>query len=118
MSVSKQEILDAARKLGEFISRSDESIKYKNALESLNENIQAKNLIDDLNRHIEYISEKEARQQPIEVEDKRKLEKLRGDVAQDPLLRNLQLTQMNYVDLMRQVDQAISSAGTNTNTSS
>ena len=57
------------------------------------------------------IAEKEARQQPIEVEDKRKLEQLHQKVIEHPLLRDLQVVQMDYLDLMRKVDEALRGGG-------
>jgi hypothetical protein len=45
------------------------------------------------------------------VEDKRQLERLQKAVVMNPTLRELQMVQMDYVDLMRRVDEAMAGAG-------
>ena len=70
--------------------------------------IEAQRLFNDYHRHLAKMGEKEAKGQPIEVEDKRQLERLQDGMSRSALLRDLQIGQMDYLDLMRQVDEAIS----------
>ncbi len=102
-----QDILDAARKLGEMISQHDAAQKLESALTKLQDDQDAQKALNDYNRCLQTIAEKEAAGQPIEVEDKRQLESLQAEVIRSPVLRDFQVAQMDYVDLMRKVDEAM-----------
>ena len=103
-----QEILDSAKSLGKLIATHEAARSFEENLKKLEADVDAQRVLNDLNRHAVTLAEKEQNGQPIEVEDKRKLEKLQGDVARNAVLQNFQLMQMDYVDLMRKVDEAIS----------
>jgi len=103
-----QEILDAARALGKRIATHDAARKFEECLTKLGADRDAQRLLNDLNRHTGLVAEKEQKGQPIEVDDKRKLEKLQSEVVQNSVLREFQILQMDYLDLMRKVDEAIS----------
>jgi cell fate (sporulation/competence/biofilm development) regulator YlbF (YheA/YmcA/DUF963 family) len=103
-----QEILDAAADLGKLIARHSSAGKFNQAVKALQEDLPAQRALTDYQRHVSSIGEKEALGKPIEVEDKQKLETLQGQVIRTPVLRDFQLAQMDFLDLMRQVDAAIS----------
>ncbi len=103
-----EEVLQAARNLGSLIRSHEAADRMQQALEKVRQDTDAQRLLNDYNRHLEAVAEKDAQGKPIEVEDKRKLEQLQNRIATTPALRDFQLAQMDYVDLMRQVDQAIS----------
>lgn len=102
-----QEILDSAAELGKKIASHVSAGKLENAMSKLREDIDAQRLLNDYQRHLHTLAEKESRQQPIEVEDKHKLEDLQGKVIRNAVLRDLQMAQMDYLDLMRRVDEAM-----------
>lgn len=102
-----QEILDAARKLGELIASHEATERYRETIENLQDDTEAQRVLTDLNRHISTIAEKEQKHQPVEVEDKQKLEQLQKAVIRHPLLQKFQMAQMDYVDLLRKVDDAM-----------
>ncbi len=106
-----QEIVDAAGELGKKISTHAAAQKLEGIIKQLQEDVDAQRLMTDYQRQMAAIAEKEAGGQPIEVEDKQKLEQLQGEVIRHPLLRDFQLAQMDYLDLMRQVDSAIAGGG-------
>lgn len=103
-----QEILEAAQALGKQISTHEASIKFEKLLKALQEDVEAQRLLNDYQRHMAKIAEKETKGNPIEVDDKRRLEDLQNRVISHPTLRDLQVSQMDYMDLMRQVNEAIS----------
>jgi len=105
-----QDILDTATKLGRMISESQPVTTFHSLLDNLKQDKDAQRLLDDLNGLTEKLAEKEGNVQPIEVEEKQQLEQMRTEVAQHPLLSKLQVAQMDYVDLMRQVDEAVTNA--------
>lgn len=106
-----QEVLAAARDLSELIAKHEAAQKVEEVMKKLEADVEAQRLLNDLNRHVATLAEKESSNQPIEVEDKRKLETLQGGVSRNVVLRDFQMVQMDYVDLMRKVDQAISDRG-------
>lgn len=103
-----QEILNSAKALGKQISTHEASIKFEKTLKALQADVEAQRLLNDYQRHMTKIAEKETKGDPIEVEDKRRLEDLQGQVVSHSTLRDLQVSQMDYLDLMRQVDEMIS----------
>lgn len=101
------QILEAAKKLGTMISDHEAAKKLDNVIRMLKDDTDAQRLLNDYNRQIQTVAEKESKGQPIEVQDKHKLEELQKKVVRDPFLRDLQMAQMDYADLMRRVDEAI-----------
>lgn len=102
--VTTDDVLKKARELGGLISRHEATARYRTALAKLEQNQEAQRLLNDLNRKLMEIEQKEQSGQPIEVDDKRTVESLRRQVVRHPLLGELQMAQLDYVDLMRKVD--------------
>lgn len=111
MAATTEQILEAARKLGQMIAEHPATQRLEDALRRLQQDTESQRALNDYNRHLQKLAEKEARGQPIEVEDKRQLEQLQKAVVMNPTLRELQMVQMDYVDLMRRVDEAMAGAG-------
>lgn len=101
------DILAAAENLGELLAKHDAALKLESSLKALKSNVESQRVLTDYNRHLQSLGEKEASGRPIEVEDKRKLETLQKAVIMNPLLRQFQQAQMDYVDLLRKVDEAM-----------
>ncbi len=101
------EILKAAQELGKQIGETDVAKRFETVLKKLEQDRDAQRLLADQQRHMETLMQKEASGQPIEVADKHKLQELQRAVATNMVLGELQLAQMDYLDLMRQVDAAI-----------
>jgi len=104
-----QEIIDAAVQLGKLIATHQAAIGFDDTVKQFKDDVEAQRLMTDYQRHLAKISEKESKGEPIEVEDKRQIEKFQGEVIRHPVLRDLQIKQMDYLDLMRRVDEAIAS---------
>jgi cell fate (sporulation/competence/biofilm development) regulator YlbF (YheA/YmcA/DUF963 family) len=103
-----QEIVRAAQALGKLIASHPMSQRFDLVVTKLRQDTDAQRILTDFNRMAEKIAQKEAAGQPIEVEEKRQVEKLRTEMIRNSLLGELQMAQMDYLDLMRQVDDAIS----------
>jgi len=106
---STQEILDAAKKVGQMVAEHDATKQLESALKTLESDTDAQQAIADFNRHLQTLAQKEQSGKPIEVQDKQKLESLQQAVVMNINLRNFQTAQMNYVDLLRMIDEAITS---------
>lgn len=103
------EIIDKAQELGKLLGHHEAVTKLETVLKSFQEDVEAQRLFNDYQRHVAKIGQKEAQGQPIEVDEKRTLTELQNNVVQNPILREMQVKQMDYLDLMRQVDEAITS---------
>lgn len=101
------QITKAATDLGKLIAEHDAAKKFKTHVKRLRDDTEAQRILNDYNRHLEMIHEKETNGKPIEVADKQKLESLQAALVQNPLLCDFQLVQMDYMDLMRKVDEAL-----------
>jgi cell fate (sporulation/competence/biofilm development) regulator YlbF (YheA/YmcA/DUF963 family) len=102
-----QEIVQAAEALGKLIAGHPAAQRFEAAVQKLQQDSGAQRVLTDFNRMVEKLGQKEAAGQPIEVPEKRELERLRGELIRTSLLQELQVAQMDYVDLMRQVDEAM-----------
>jgi len=109
--IDQQAILDAAAELGKLIAEHPATQKFEGLVKQLEADTDAQRLMNDLNRQNQTLTEKQAKGQPIEVDDKRKLQELQQSVGMNPILRDLQMAQMDYVDLMRKVDERIGGVG-------
>ena len=105
--VSTDQIMTAATDLGKLIAEHDAAKKFDALVKRLRDDTEAQRVLNDYNRHLTMIQEKETSGKPIEVADKHKLESLQGAMVQNALLRDFQLVQMDYMDLMRKVDEAM-----------
>ncbi|MCC6906434.1 MAG: YlbF family regulator [Phycisphaerales bacterium] len=105
------QIIEAATRLGRLLAEHPAVARYRELLKAVRKDTDAQRLLADYSRHMDAISEKEQAGQPIEVQDKHKLADLQSRVAMHPQLREMQMAQMDYVDLMRKVDEAMASAG-------
>lgn len=104
---STDDILSKARELGELIQQHEAAKKLEDVLKRLEQDEQAQRALNDYNRHLQTLAEKQQQGKPIEVEEKQQLEQLQKQVVMNPLLRDFQTAQMDYVDLMRKVDEAM-----------
>lgn len=107
----QQTILDAATTLGRLIAEHPSTQKLEGLVKQLDADTDAQRLMNDLNRHNQTLGEKQSKGEPIEVDDKRKLQELQQNVGLNPILRDLQMAQMDYIDLMRKVDERIGGVG-------
>jgi len=103
-----QEILNAARDLGKIIATHDAAKKFADSMQKLSADVEAQRMLNDLQRHMMKLQEKEQQGMPIEIDDKKTLDKLQAGVARNAVLRDFQLAQMGYLDLMNAVDRAMS----------
>ena len=102
-----EQILQAAGDLGKMVAEHTAAKTFADTTAKLHKDTDAQRTLNDYHRHVQSLQEKQSAGKPIEVEDKRRLEKLQQNMVKNPLLRDLQMVQMDYLDLMRKVDQAM-----------
>ena len=100
-------VLEAAAQLGSRLAAHPAYAAFNAVMKKLEADTEAQRLVTDLRRHQQGMAEKEQGGQPIEVSDKHKLRDLQAAAAGNALLREMQTVEMDYVDLMRQVDGKI-----------
>ena len=104
------EILKAAEEVGKLIATHDAARKFEASVKKLQADVEAQRILADFNRTLAKLGEKEANGQPIEVAEKRDLEQKQNLLIRNAVLREFQMAQMDYLDLMRKVDDALGGA--------
>ena len=102
-----EEILSEAKKLGKLIKEHPAAEKLENLISKLQEDTEAQRVMNDYNRLTAKLAEKEQKGEPIEVDEKHQMTDLHKAVVMNRVLQNLQVAQMDYSDLLRQVDTAM-----------
>ncbi len=105
--MSREEILDQAAKLGQMIAGSPEAGKLKQAQQALEAEPELKQLLQDTQQHMDKMSQLESSGQPIEVDDKRRLQELQNQLIASETFKQFTAGQVEYVDLMRKVNEAM-----------
>lgn len=102
-----EQIIAAATDLGKQIADHDAAKKFDTAVKTLESDTAAQRDLNDYNRFAAQIMQKQSEGKPIEVEDKRKLETLQKSVMTSTVLRDFQMAQMDLIDLLRRIDDAM-----------
>ena len=102
-----EEILSLARQLGEAISRHPRYVKLREADERVRADKSATDALDAYNRAAEELGRKEQSGRPIEIEDKRRLRGLQETVAANETVKAFMVSQADYAEMMRKMNDAI-----------
>jgi len=100
-------IIEQAEKLGKAIAQSPAAAKLRAARKEVNGDAELSRLLKDYQAQSEKIARLEQDNQPVEVEEKRKLKALEEKLLASQQFKNLTAAQMDYVDLMRKVNSAL-----------
>ena len=103
------EIIRRAELLGELIRRNERFVELRASETEADGDTEAKGLLEELNKQLQEISRKEQNQEPIEVEEKHRMQKLREAVASNATLKRLSKAQADFAELMAHVNTAIRS---------
>lgn len=101
------EILAAAKKLGELLAAHDASTKFADAVKKLSSDIDAQRAVTDYERTMQTLSQKQQMGQPIEVAEKQKLQELQQVMSTNIVLGQVQKAQIDYLDIKRKAFEAI-----------
>ncbi|MEX0886287.1 MAG: YlbF family regulator [Phycisphaeraceae bacterium] len=104
---STDQIIDQARDLGRQLADHEAVKRLADTLKRLEKDTTAQQALASYQQHLQALGAKEAAGQPIEVAEKRQLESLQQQVVTNIVLRDFQIAQMDYVDLMRRIDEAM-----------
>ncbi len=106
-----EELIAKAAELGKLIAAHESAKGLVAATAKLKADPSATQAVQKFNQLLQTLGMKEQSGLPIEVAEKRQLEDLQQQVATNLSLRSFQAAQVAYVELMRSVDEALTSAG-------
>jgi cell fate (sporulation/competence/biofilm development) regulator YlbF (YheA/YmcA/DUF963 family) len=107
MNDGYEEVLKLAAQLGEAIRRHQRYVKLRETDERVRGDKSATDALDAYNKAAEELSRKERSGRPIEVEDKRRLRSLQETVAANEAIKAFMVSQADYAELMRKMNDAI-----------
>ncbi|HMB19583.1 MAG TPA: YlbF family regulator [Spirochaetota bacterium] len=103
-----EEIISRANELGLMIKGTDVYKRYVEVVKKLEENPESRKLLEEFAQLSETVQQKEGTGQPVEVEEKQKIEELSAKVSEDELLKEFITAQSYYMNLMMMIQKAIS----------
>ncbi len=101
------EILEQARTLGRKMSEHPRFQAYMDASQQLHDDAEAAETLKAYNEAVATVAQKEQKLEPVEPDDKQKVESLRAVVASNPAVKAFMQAQADYTELMRRVNEAI-----------
>jgi cell fate (sporulation/competence/biofilm development) regulator YlbF (YheA/YmcA/DUF963 family) len=107
MDDNLEEILRLAQGLGQAIRKHPRYQKLMEADAKVRADKAATDALDAYNRAYAELAQKEQRGQPIEVEDKHRLERLKQVVAGNETFKVFLRAQTDYAELMQKMNDAI-----------
>jgi cell fate (sporulation/competence/biofilm development) regulator YlbF (YheA/YmcA/DUF963 family) len=102
-----QEILKEAEKLGNLVAQHPAVAKYKAAQKSVSEDAEASRLLRDFERLLETLGRQEASGMPVTDAQRTQLESLQSQIMSHIKVKNLNMAQVEFIDLLRRVNQTI-----------
>jgi cell fate (sporulation/competence/biofilm development) regulator YlbF (YheA/YmcA/DUF963 family) len=107
MPVDTQQILDEAGKLGQLVAQHPAVARYKDAQRSVAADAEAGRLLSEFDRLLEGLARQEAGGMPVSDAQRQQLESLQSRIASHLKIKNLNLAQVEFVDLLRRISQTI-----------
>ena len=104
-----QDIIEQARRLGKAIAGSPQAVQLRQARQGVQDEPETLKLLEDYQQQNRKIAELQQQQKPVEVADKHRLQELHDKLVASETFKKLNAAQVEYVDLMRQVDEALRS---------
>ncbi len=100
-------LISQAKKLGAAIGQQAVVRHYRELSRQLDLDIGARSLLEQFQQAMEVLAVKEATGQPLDLAEKQKIQSLQQSVSIHPFLKKLIDAQIEYMDLMRDVQTGI-----------
>jgi cell fate (sporulation/competence/biofilm development) regulator YlbF (YheA/YmcA/DUF963 family) len=107
MAVDTQQIIAEAEKLGQLVAQHPAVTKYKQAQKSVSDDPEAARLLSDFDRQLETLSRQEQSGLPVTDAQRQQLETLQSKIVSHIKVKNLNMAQVEFIDLLRRVTQTI-----------
>jgi len=108
------EIIKLAEQLGKAIAQSSQAASLRSTREEMDKQPELKQLLKDYNDHAQKLAQLEHDNKPVEVDDKHKLQDIQTKLYASEVFKKFTSAQVEYVDLMRKVNQSLQSELTET----
>ncbi len=100
-------IIELAEKLGKAIAESTPATKLRQSRKALEAEPEITQCLKDFHVQSDKLAKLEAENKSIEVDDKHELQELHDKLIASELFKNLTAAQMEYIDFMRKVNNAL-----------
>lgn len=107
MAVDTQQIMDAAEKLGKMVSEHPAVARYQAAQKAVAEDAEAGRMLQQFDQALEKLARQEQSGMPVTDAQRQQLESLQSRIVSHIKVKNLNLAQVEFVDLLRKVNQTI-----------
>lgn len=105
MPVDTQQILQAAEKLGQMLKEHPAVERYKSAQKLVSDDPEAGRLLAEFDRQLETLGRQEQQGRPVTDAQRMQLEALQSKIVSHIKIKNLNLAQVEFVDLLRKISQ-------------
>jgi cell fate (sporulation/competence/biofilm development) regulator YlbF (YheA/YmcA/DUF963 family) len=105
MPVDTQQILDLAEKLGQLLKDHPAVERYKAAQKAVTDDPEAARMLTEFDRQLEALGRQEQSGRPVTDAQRAQLEQLQSRIVSHIKIKNLNLAQVDFVDLLRKVSQ-------------
>jgi cell fate (sporulation/competence/biofilm development) regulator YlbF (YheA/YmcA/DUF963 family) len=105
MPVDTQQVLDAADKLGQILKDHPAVERFKSAQKSVTEDPDAARLLTEFDKQLETLGRQEQQGRPVTDAQRMQLESLQSKIISHIKIKNLNMAQVEFVDLLRKVSQ-------------
>ena len=96
-----------AEKLGEALSQSNQAQALRDAKGDVEVNPELIQLMTDYQQQMDKVTQQERMGETIDLDDKRRLKELHDKLVADPAFKKFNEAQMEYVDLMRRINEVL-----------
>ena len=100
-------IIELAQRLGKAIADSPQVVSLQAAQKEMKKKPEIGQLLKDFQGHSDKIAKLQEENKPIEVDDKQRLQELHNKLIACEEFKKLTAAQVEYIDLMRKVNEAI-----------
>ena len=107
MPVDTQQIMEEAEKLGKVVAQHPAVSRYKQAQKAVADDPEAGRMLADMDRQIETLARQEQAGLPITDAQRAALEAAQNRVVSHIKIKNWNLAQVEFVDLLRKISQTI-----------
>ena len=102
-----EKIFELSKQLGEALAEHPAAKQYLSARKAMEADPEAKQLIADYEKAAAALERKGKEGKPIEPEEKRNLAGLQGKIASNDSVKKMLQTQMEYMNLLRQINHLV-----------
>jgi len=109
MAVDTAQILAEADKLGQLVAQHPAVERYKSAQRAVAEDPDANRTMAEFERQLETLARQESSGMPVTDAQRQQLESLQSRIVSNVKVKNLNMAQVEFIDLLRKVNQAVQS---------